>query len=150
MRCVLAAAAAVPRRQAQVKIGTHLVVAHHVEQRDNVGAARQVLQNLDFTLDLLLLDGLEDLDDAFLVVDDVDALKDLGVLSAANLADNLVVFQHAPRDVDRVVVPVGAGHVCVDIGIDAGDARGAARVVERHGGSEGGVGRRGRGVAWWW
>ena len=64
------------------------------------------MQDLDLTLYLLLLDGFEDFDDAFLIVDDVDALKDFRVLSAANLADDLVVLEHAPGDVDRVVVPV--------------------------------------------
>lgn len=41
------------------------------------------MENLDLSLDLLLLDGLEHLDDTFLVVDDVDALKYLGILSPA-------------------------------------------------------------------
>jgi hypothetical protein len=62
---------------------THLAIAHNIEQTNNVGASTQVLENLDLTLDLLLLDRLENLDDAFLVVDDVDALKDFRVLSAA-------------------------------------------------------------------
>ena len=65
------------------RITTDLVVAHHIQKRNNVGPARQVLQDLDLALYLLLLDGLEDLDDAFLVVDDVDALKNFRVLSAA-------------------------------------------------------------------
>ena len=60
-----------------------LAVSHDVEQSDNVGAARQVLENLDLSLDLLLLDGLEHLDDAFLVINHVDALEDLRVLSPA-------------------------------------------------------------------
>jgi hypothetical protein len=62
---------------------THLAIAHNIEQTDNVGTSTQVLENLDLTLDLLLLDRLENLDDAFLVVDDVDAFKDFRVLSAA-------------------------------------------------------------------
>lgn len=60
-----------------------LRVADDVEEGDDVGAAGEVLQDLDLALDLLLLDGLEDLDDAFLVVDDVDAFKDFGVFSSA-------------------------------------------------------------------
>lgn len=42
-------------------------------------------------LDLLLLHGLEDLDDALGVVGHVVALKHLAVLAAADLANNLVV-----------------------------------------------------------
>jgi len=60
-----------------------LAVAHDVEEGDDVGSAGEVLQDLDLALDLLLLNGLEDLDDAFLVVDDVDAFEDLAVLAAA-------------------------------------------------------------------
>ena len=145
------------------RITTDLVVAHHIQKRNNVGTARQVLKDLDLALYLLLLDRLQDLDDALLVVDHVDALEHLRVLSAANLADNLVVFKHAPRDVDRVVVPVRAGHVGIDVGIDASNARAAA--VGRHlvGGQGGGDSRRrgsdclgcsdcgavGDGVEWW-
>lgn len=60
---------------------TNLGVSHDIEQRNDVGTAGQVLQDLDLSLDLLLLDGLEDLDDAFLVVDNVDSLKHLGVFA---------------------------------------------------------------------
>lgn len=62
--------------------GNHLRVPDHIQQGDDVGAPGQVLKNLDLALDLLLLDGLENLDDTLLVVDDVDALEDLAVLSA--------------------------------------------------------------------
>lgn len=88
------------------RITTDLVVAHHIQKRDNVGSTRQILQDLDLALYLLLLDRLQDLDDALLVVDHVDALEHLGILSAANLADNLVVLKHAPGDIDGVVVPI--------------------------------------------
>lgn len=62
---------------------TDLRVSHDVQQRNNVGPAGQVLQDLDLPLDLLLLNGLENLDYTFLVVDDVDALEDLGVFATA-------------------------------------------------------------------
>lgn len=88
------------------RITTDLVVAHHIQKRNNVGPARQVLQDLDLALYLLLLDRLQDLNDALLVVDYVDAFEHLRVLSATDLADNLVVLEHAPADVDRVVVPI--------------------------------------------
>ena len=35
---------------------------------------------------------------------------------------HLVVFQHAPRNVDAIVVPIGPGHVLVDIRVHTGDA----------------------------
>lgn len=65
---------------------THLCVPDDVEKRDDVGSSSQVLQNLDLALDLLLLDGLEDLDDALLVVNHIDALEDLRVFTPACIA----------------------------------------------------------------
>jgi hypothetical protein len=41
------------------------------------------LQDFDFPLYLLLFDGFEDFDDAFLVVGDVDSLKDFGIFSTS-------------------------------------------------------------------
>jgi hypothetical protein len=52
------------------------------------------LQDFELTLDLLLLDGLQDLDDAALVGDDVEPLKHLAVLAAPDLAHHLVVILH--------------------------------------------------------
>jgi len=49
------------------------------------------LQYLNLPFDLFLLDGFEDFDDTFLVVDDVYALKDFRVLATTNLPHNFVV-----------------------------------------------------------
>jgi hypothetical protein len=121
-----------------------LAIPHNVEESNNIGASRKVLEDLDFTLDLLLLNRLEDFNDAFLVVNHVDAFEDFRVFSTTykhlasvvnssskhnvrifarvllltNLAHDLVVFQNAPADVHRVVIPVGARHLLVDIGVD--------------------------------
>lgn len=50
-------------------------VADDIKQGDDVWTPGEVLENLDFTLDFLLLDGLQDLDDALLLVDNIDALE---------------------------------------------------------------------------
>jgi len=103
------------------------------------------LEDFDLALDLLLFDGFEDFDDAFLVVDDVEAFEDFGVFAAAwlncvsglllldilrqcaiysfaweshtDLAHDLVVLQHAPANVHAVVIPVCPRHLLVDIGV---------------------------------
>lgn len=59
-----------------------LVVPNNVQQSYNVGTASKVLEDLDLSLNLLLLHGLEDLDNAFLVIHDVDALEHFRVLSS--------------------------------------------------------------------
>lgn len=59
-----------------------LVVAHHIQQGYHIGTTREVLKDLDLALDLLFLDRLEDLDDALLIVDDIDTLEHLGILSS--------------------------------------------------------------------
>ena len=139
--------------------GTHLAVADHIEQGNDIRPTRQVLQNLDLALDLLLLNGLEDFDHAFLVVDDVKALEDFRVFAAAcwwrsaysfltcllfvlqhatthirsfphtDLAHDLVVLQHTPADVYAVVVPVCPRHLLIDIGVHA---RHDARFCEQY------------------
>lgn len=38
---------------------TYHGVFHYINERDDVGTSPQVLQNLDFTLDFLFLDGLK-------------------------------------------------------------------------------------------
>ena len=72
--------------------GSAVGVPDDVEELDDVWAAAQVLQDLDFSLDLLLLHGLQDLDDTPLLVVDVDALEHLTVLATADLANDLVVL----------------------------------------------------------
>ena len=104
-------------------------VAHHIQQLDDVGAATQVLQDLDLALDLLLLDGLEDLDDAALLVDRVVAVKDLRVLAAPDLAHHLVVLLVAPVHHERLVVPVLARALGVHVRVDARARHGVAPPV---------------------
>ena len=59
-----------------------LTVSYYIEEGDYVGTAAEVLQDLDLSFYLLLLNWFEDLDHAFLVVNHVDAFEDLAVLSA--------------------------------------------------------------------
>lgn len=61
----------------------YLVVPDHIKKSHDIRSPAQILQNLDLALYLLLLNGLEDLDYALLVVDDVDAFEDLGIFSTA-------------------------------------------------------------------
>jgi hypothetical protein len=63
--------------------GFALVVTYHIQQRDNIRSPGQILEDLDLSLDLLLLNRLKNLDDTFLIVDNVDAFEYLRVLSSA-------------------------------------------------------------------
>ena len=77
----------------------------NVQQRDDVGASLQVLQDLDLPLDLFILNGLENLDDAAGLIWHVYALEHLAVFAPANLANNLVVVLVTPRDPSIFIVP---------------------------------------------
>jgi len=77
------------------------------------------LQNFDLSLNLLLFDGLENFNDAFGVVPDVDPLEDFGVFASADFADYFVAFLVAPVDGEGFVVPVVAGAVDVDVCVDS-------------------------------
>jgi hypothetical protein len=63
-----------------------------VKKFDNVGAAAEVLQNLDLPADFLHLDGLEDLHYASVVVHHVDAFEDLAILATANFAHDFIIL----------------------------------------------------------
>ena len=52
-------------------------IANHVQQGYDIRTPSQVLENFDFSFNLLLLDRFEDFYDALFVVDDVDTLEDL-------------------------------------------------------------------------
>lgn len=93
--------------------GFGLWIPYNIQKLDDVCASTDVLQDLDLTLDLqdignvsrtslfgvqsmtsnlLFLHRLQDLDDALLIVNDVDAFKDFTVLASANLPDHLIVI----------------------------------------------------------
>jgi hypothetical protein len=60
-----------------VSHATHLTIPHNVQQSNDVRSSRKILQNLDLSLDLLLLHRFQDFDDAFLIGGDVDGFEDL-------------------------------------------------------------------------
>jgi hypothetical protein len=84
--------------------GIYLGVANDIKEGDDVGAAGQVLENLDFTLDFLLFDGFENLDAAFFTLDEVNALKHLGIFTASDLADDLVVVLGSIEIGERIYI----------------------------------------------
>ncbi len=77
------------------------------------------MKYFDFTFNLLFFDRLEDFNDAFGVVPDVDSLEYLGVFAPADFADDFVAFLIAPVDGEGFVVPVVAGAVDVDVCVDS-------------------------------
>lgn len=58
-----------------------MAVPDDVQQSYNVWSTREILQDLDLSLYLLLLHRLEHLDDTLLIIGDIDALKYFRVLS---------------------------------------------------------------------
>lgn len=81
-----------------LEVVDYLVVADDVEEGDDVWSATKNLQDLNLPLDFLLLDWFEDFDDAFVVVGDVDSLKDFRVLAPSNLPHNLIIIRVSPRN----------------------------------------------------
>jgi len=61
----------------------YLRIPNHIQESNDIGTAGEILKDLDFALDLLFLDRLQHLDDAFLVVDNVNAFENLRVLAPA-------------------------------------------------------------------
>jgi hypothetical protein len=61
----------------------YLRIPNHIQESNDIGTAGEILKDLDFALDLLFLDRFQHLDDAFLVVDNVNAFENLRVLAPA-------------------------------------------------------------------
>ena len=80
-------------------------IANHVQQGNDIWTPGQVLENLDFAFDLLLLNGFKDFDDTLFVVDDVDTLEDLLLLVRRRLRSILVVHtsEYFPRPTLRTI-----------------------------------------------
>ncbi len=96
-----------------------LRIPHNVQQLNDVRPPTHVLQDFDSAFDFFLLDRFEDFDHAFGVVPHVDAFEDFGVFAAADFADNFIVFLVTPVHSEGFVVPVVAGAVDVDVGVDS-------------------------------
>jgi len=95
-------------------------IPRDIQQLDDVGPTAEILQDLDLTADLLLLDGLEDLDDALLIVGHVDSLEDFAVFSPANLLDDFVIVLISPVHGKGFIVPILRWPMLVDFRIDSG------------------------------
>ena len=67
-------------------------VSDNVDQVDNVDAPFKSLQDLNLSSDLGLLDRLKYLDDNSLACGSIDTFVHFGVLSTADLLDDLIIF----------------------------------------------------------
>ena len=94
-----------------------LGLPHQIQQADDVWAAGEELQNLDFTADFFTANRFEDLDDAAMTSFNVDPSKDLRVLASADPLGDLVVVLGAPVDGQGLVVPVGWGSIGVHVSV---------------------------------
>jgi hypothetical protein len=95
---------------------THLAVPDNVQQANDIGSACQILQNLDFPLDLLLLDRLEYFDNTLLICRQVYRLEYLqgeGMVSASSLlrAHYSTKANDLPRSIS-LFRPFGRSHSC--------------------------------------
>ncbi len=55
---------------------TDLTVSYDVKEANNIRTSGEVLQNLNLSLYLLFLHRFQNLDDAFLIIRNIDSLKD--------------------------------------------------------------------------
>lgn len=60
-----------------------LIISHNIQEGNDVWSTREVLKNFDFTLYLLFFHWLEDLDDAFLIVNDIYTFENLRVFPSS-------------------------------------------------------------------
>mmetsp|Transcript_63014 Transcript_63014/g.176255 ORF Transcript_63014/g.176255 Transcript_63014/m.176255 type:complete len:203 (-) Transcript_63014:2-610(-) len=119
-------------------------ISNSVKQLDDVRAAAKILQDQDLSLDLLLLDGLQNLDDALGLERHVRALEDLAVLPTADFSDYLIVVLVTPVDRVDLVVVILTRPVYQSVAVEARQALWPPPGARRHGRCEGVAGPDGR------
>ncbi|GBE58785.1 NAD-specific glutamate dehydrogenase, putative [Babesia ovata] len=105
-----------------------LRVLDNVQEFDDVGSAAQVLENLNFTFNLLFLEWFEYFDHNPLLRGHVGAFKHLAVLPPADFSHDLIVVRDIPHERDVLVVPVVWALLGVDIGIVFGENNGQVHI----------------------
>lgn len=69
----------------------YLIISNDIEKSNNVRSSTQNLKNLNLSFDLLLFHRLEDFDDAFLGIHDIDPFKHFGIFASSDLPHNLII-----------------------------------------------------------
>jgi len=96
-----------------------LRVSHNVKEANDVWPTAEILEDLYLALNLLLLNRLEDLNDAPRLVDDIESLEHFAVFSSTNLSNNLVVILVTPVYNETFIVPVLSRPLYIHIWINA-------------------------------
>ena len=98
-------------------------ISENVVEFDDVRASEQCLQDLNFSINFLNLDRFENLDYAFLIVDNVTSLVNFRVLATSKLMVTLIGIHVSPGDVELTIVAVlwrsGETHATVVSGPDS-------------------------------
>ena len=95
--------------------GLALRVHDLVDEANDIWPSADDVEHSDLALDLLLLDGLEDLDDDEVCGHCVVALEDLTILPTPDLGDDLVAVGGVPLDLCVLIVPVLGRLGAVDV-----------------------------------
>lgn len=80
-----------------------MLISDNIKQLHNVWTSTEILKYFDLPFDLLFLDRLKDLNDAFLIIVNIDAFKDLTIFTSSNFPDNfIVILLTGQRDIQRL------------------------------------------------
>ena len=82
------------------------VVSQNIVQLHNIWPAKQSLQDFDLSVNLLNLDWLQDLQNAFLIVNHIASLVHFRILSTTQFVVALVRIHIAPRNIQLPVKTV--------------------------------------------
>ena len=90
------------------------LLANNVVHSYDVGASVQVLEDLGFTIDFFSPHGLQDFDNAFLVIGKTTSLVHFGIFAASQLLHDLVLGEVSPLDIVLCIVGVVLGALGTD------------------------------------
>jgi uncharacterized membrane protein YkvA (DUF1232 family) len=75
-----------------------MLISDNIKKLHNVWTSTKILKYFNLPFDLLFLHRLEYLDDAFLIVVNIDAFKDFTIFTSSNFPDNFIVILLTVKD----------------------------------------------------
>uniref|UniRef100_A0A0A9E8H2 Cka2 n=1 Tax=Arundo donax TaxID=35708 RepID=A0A0A9E8H2_ARUDO len=102
-----------------------MLISDNIKQLHDIRSSTQILKYFDLSFDLLFLHRLKDLNNAFLIIVNIDSLKDFTVFPSPNFPDNFIIILLTPLDGEGLVVPVVLGAQDVNVGVDPSLGHGA-------------------------
>ena len=90
--------------------GFRLWITDNIQKLNDILSAGEILQDLNFTLNFLLLHRFQDFNYTFRVIINIESCENLTILSPPNLANNFVILLIPETELNTQLLPNTAPH----------------------------------------